>query len=114
MASVIGLEVASFIAGDEVDARLNERCTAAAATIWAYAKNFTRGNGFDGVTGEPKDDIRQVIVAASARLAGNPEQIDTVTGSEQIRGSFQGWNSIERIILGSYRRQASATPQVVC
>jgi hypothetical protein len=73
--------------------------------VTVMAKAYTRGRGF--VAGEPNDEIAAVITAASARLAGNGEQlarkkVDDVEYEYTLRGSF-GWTLAELFVLNRYR-----------
>src|SRR5690606_39709278 len=70
------------------------------AVMTALVRAYTRGVGFvDGVPAEP---IRAVIVAASARLVANPEQVDAyVSGrSEEHTSELQSReNLVCRLLL---------------
>ncbi len=78
-------------------------------TVTAMVRGYTRGRGFDPVTGEPAADLSLVIIASTARLMTNPEH----TISEQIldyairRGVFAGWTLPELAVLHRYRRRAA-------
>lgn len=76
--------------------------------ITAMARSYTRGNGF--TDGEPNEDIRAVIITATARLMTNPGQlaVDETVGSfsKSIRGGFAGWTLAETFVLNRYRVRA--------
>lgn len=69
--------------------------------ITEFARIYTRGNGFhvDGVA-EP---LAGVILAATARLASNPEQLDIQVGSVRRASFFKGWSLAEQRVLNNYR-----------
>ena len=100
----LGQKVAAMLTGRFDDPDLVALCRNTGETISALAMNFTRGAGF--VAGWPNKDIEAVIISATARLAANPEQIESQVGTAIVRGAFTGWSPLERIVLGSYRKQA--------
>ena len=104
VASDLGERVAQMLTGRFDDPDLVRLCRSTGETITHLARNFTRGRGF--VAGLPNKDIEAVIVSATARLAANPEQIESQVGTAIVRGGFNGWSPLERIVLGSYRGQA--------
>jgi hypothetical protein len=79
------------------------------AIITSMAKAHTRGQGFD-LNGNPADEIRAVILTASARLLSNAKGLlyDEAVGPESIsyRSAFSGWTLIERMCLDRYRVKA--------
>lgn len=77
------------------------------AIVRAMARSYTRDRGFDPVTGEPFDDVAAVIVTATARLMGNPDQLAKSTGPFTVNGGFTGWNLAETFVLNRYRVRAS-------
>lgn len=91
--------------GREVDAG---QAAAVLGIISAMASAYTRGQGF--VDGEPSNDVRAVILAASARLLTEPSQI--VAGEDmgpftvQYRSAFDGWTVAELAVLDRYRVRA--------
>lgn len=100
----LGQKVAAMLTGRFDDPDLVALCRSTGETITHLARNFTRGRGF--VAGHPNADIEAVIISATARLAANPEQIESQVGTAIVRGGFNGWSPLERIVLGSYRKQA--------
>ena len=72
--------------------------------ITAMARAYTRGNGFTG--SEPNEEISAVLVAATARLMGNPDQLEYRVGNVSFQSSFQGWNLAEQFVLNRYRKRA--------
>lgn len=103
MAAVTGQRVADFLGGGS-DASLVTLAERHAAIVTMMASGYTRGVGFaDGV---PNDEIASVIVAASARMVSNPQQIAHDVGGVSMRGGWQGWNLAERLVLNRYRKKA--------
>ncbi|MGB3697581.1 MAG: hypothetical protein WBA05_09120, partial [Gordonia sp. (in: high G+C Gram-positive bacteria)] len=75
-----------------------------ATVITEMARAYTRDAGFNGP--DPNSQIAAVIVAATARLVGNPEQIAHGIGDVQYRGGFSGWSLAETTVLNRYRKRA--------
>lgn len=96
--------VSEFLTGSTVDERLVAMATVHIGVVTHFARIYTRGNGFyvDGVVPE----IASVILAATARLASNPGQIDITIGSVRRQGSFKGWTLAEQKVLNPYRKVA--------
>lgn len=77
----------------------------------AMVKSYTRGLGFDLVTGDPAADLGAVILLVASRLYDNPEG----TRSETLRShayisalaGFQGYTLAELAVLHRYRRRAA-------
>lgn len=73
-----------------------------------FVKGYKRGRGFlleaDGV----EDDIRAVIITATARLATNPSQVEReqADGWSAV-GSFNGFTLPELFVLYKYRRRTA-------
>lgn len=72
--------------------------------ITAMAQAYTRGNGFDD--GHPNDDVAAVLVTATARLMGNPDQTNYRVGNISYQSHFQGWTLAETFVLNRYRKTA--------
>lgn len=87
----------------ESDEKVQQHLDAATAMVNAY----TRGRGFDSVTGDPSDDLAGVIVAFAARSVDNP-----VADRQQSVGPFGrtpavvGWSLPELAVLNRYRAKA--------
>ncbi len=96
-----GADVAAFLGVDGLEdlARSHVR------VITEFARVYTRGNGFypDGVA-EP---VADVILAATARLVSNPEQLDIQVGSTRRASFFQGWTLAEQRVLNDHRKVAA-------
>lgn len=84
------------------------QATAVLGVITALASAYTRGQGF--TDGEPNNDVRAVILTASARLLSEPSQI--VAGEDmgpfaiQYRSGFDCWTVAELAVLDRYRVRA--------
>jgi len=98
-----GEEVASFL-GASLDGRTVGLAAEHVQVITELARSYCRGNGFyeEGIA----KPIREVIVAATARLVAHPEQIDVQVGSVRRRAGFKGWSLAEQRVLNEYRRTA--------
>lgn len=79
------------------------------AIVTSQVSAYTRGVGF--VDGVPNDELRGVILLASLRILGNPEQLSrsVVRGPESAdwRGGFSGFTVGERMTLDRYRVKAA-------
>lgn len=76
--------------------------------VTAMASAYTRGAGF--TAGVPNDEIRAVILSASARLLSNPSGLayDETEGPSSVsyRSAFNGWTAAELFVLNRFRVQA--------
>jgi len=99
-----GYDVAAFL-GQSDDETLVALAEEHLPIVTALSRSYTRGNGF--TTGEPADDIRAVIVCATARLMANPEQLGYQRGSVSLAGGFTGWSLAETFVLNRYRKRAA-------
>lgn len=100
---VTGQDVADFLGqGDDPDlvALAGQHVT----IITAMAQAYTRGGGFDGQ--EPREDVAAVITTATARLMGNPDQVQYKSGNTSFQSYFTGWSLAETFVLNRYRKRA--------
>lgn len=100
----LGERVAKFL-GKEGDTDVIARAEFHAEIVTDYVYGYTRGRGFtDDI---PERPLRSVIVAATARLTGNPEQVSYyVTGDYSERPAvLSGWLLHELQTLNNYRRR---------
>lgn len=85
-----------------------EQGTAVLTIVTAMASAYTRGLGF--ASGVPCDEIRAVILTASARLVSNASGLlyQESEGPSNISYSsaFEGWSIAELFVLDSYRVKA--------
>ena len=73
--------------------------------ITAMASAYTRGVGFN--EGVPNDEISAVLTAATARLMGNPDQLQYKVGNISFQTGFRGWSLAETFVLNRYRKRAA-------
>lgn len=76
--------------------------------VSALAASYTRGQGF--TAGVPADDVRAVILSASARLLSDPTgnlRSETAGPFSKTYGNgFVGWTVAELAVLNRYRARA--------
>ena len=74
--------------------------------IESYVYGYTRGNGFSA-TGEPNRQLSNVIVAVTAKLTYNPEQVTYYqAGDYSERPQYlTGWTLMEQAVLNNYRKR---------
>ncbi|MDO0973783.1 hypothetical protein [Mycolicibacterium frederiksbergense] len=101
--AVTGQDVADFL-GQGTDTALVALAGEVVPVITAMVRAYTRTRGFTAA--EPNDELAAVITTASARMAANPEQIQSKVGSVEIRGGFQGFSLAETFVLNRYRKTA--------
>lgn len=70
--------------------------------VTAMAIAYTRDRGVN-TDGSYRSGVAEVIISASCRLLGNPDQVDHGLGSEWTRGGFTGWTLAEQFVLNRYR-----------
>lgn len=78
------------------------------STVTQLARGYTRGQGFNAAC-VPVDDVRAVILTASARLYGNPEGVAARTmGPFQVQFAPDNfsWTVAELFVLNRYRERA--------
>lgn len=100
----LGKRVAAHL-GQPDDTELIALANVHAETVTDYVWGYTRGRGF---TDEVPDRLlRSVIVAATARLTSNPEQVSYyVAGDYSERPAvLAGWLLHELAVLNKYRRR---------
>lgn len=77
--------------------------------VTEYVRGYTRGRGFDAVSDAPANPLESVIVAATARLTANPEQVSYyATGDYSERPAvLAGWTLPELAVLNRYRKRTA-------
>lgn len=102
---MVGSDDLETLIGRKVSA---EQAEAVIAIVTSMARAYTRGTGF--TAGEPNEDIRAVILTASARLLSNPSGLlfDDSVGPESVsyRSAFTSWTTAELFTLNRYRVRA--------
>jgi hypothetical protein len=108
MTAVAPADLAALLGVDVEDDLSAEQAQAVIDIVTALVKSATRGNGF--VSGEPVEDLRAVILTASARLWRHPSQIDygETKGPESIffRSGFDGFTVAENYAISRFRVKA--------
>lgn len=100
-----GLDVVNFL-GRSGDPPMLALATEHVKITTAFCRAHTRGRGFDDE--EVAEDLRAVIVAATARLVVNPAQVQRESADGyDVLGSFNGWSLPELIILNGYRQRTA-------
>lgn len=102
-----GADVAGFL-GRGSDAAFVALCNVHVPLVTAFVRGSTRGVGFEDPsdsTSDLQEDLRAVIITATARLVVNPAQVEREGADSYFAvGSFQGWSLPELAILHAYRR----------
>ncbi len=70
---------------------------------------YTRGQGFNAVTGQPGDDLAAVVLLAAGRIYTNPAATEMTTVDDYtVRyAAFNGWTLPELAVLNTYRRRTA-------
>lgn len=91
-------------AGELLDSGDRPLAAAHVLTVLEYVKGYTRDRGFTGYL--PARPLAAVIVAASARLYVNPEQLSyyQVGDYSERPATLAGWTMAELGVLRRYRR----------
>lgn len=103
--SVTGQDVADFL-GQGTNTPLVALAGEHVTIITAMARAYTRGRGWDEVTGDPSPDLAAVITTATARLVANPQQLRHSVGDVAFNDSFRGWSLAETYVLNAHRVRA--------
>lgn len=103
-----GQDLADFL-GQGDDAQLVALSARHLDAVIAMAQAYTRGRGFSPDSWQVESDLAAVILTASARLVGNPEQYrrEQVGDYSVTPTPFVGWSLVETFVLNRYRRRAS-------
>jgi len=72
-------------------------------------RTYTRGEGFNIVTGAPGDDLAAVVLMAAGRIYTNPAATEmTSIDDYTVRyAAFNGWTLPELAVLNTYRRRTA-------
>lgn len=97
-------EVAAYL-GEAGDATVETLAATHLTHVVALARSRTRGRGFDG-NGRCADDLAAVIVAATARQLGNPEQDRRMQFGDFSVLPTTGWSLVEQAVLNRWRKTA--------
>lgn len=101
---VTGQDIANFL-GRGDDTELVSLASLHLPIVTAFVRAYVRGNGF--VTGEPNDDLQQVIKTATTRLVVNPQQARRIQIDDfsQTFATLDGFTLPELAVLNLYRRR---------
>ena len=101
----LAVRVAAHL-GRPGDDATTDQARAHVPIVTAFCHGYTRGNGFD-VESDPAADVAAVIVAATARLTANPEQVAMYSAADYSErpAVFTGWTIAEQFVLHRYRRR---------
>jgi hypothetical protein len=102
-----GADVARFL-GRASDAEFVKLADQHIPLVTSFIRAYTRGRGFDDDSEEVEDDVRAVIITATARLVVNPAQVsrESVDGYSAV-GSLNGFTLPELAVLHLYRRRTT-------
>ncbi len=105
--------MAAYTAAD-LAAHLQQDVDTATATLALkvaadIAHTYTRGAGFDPITGDPGDDLAAVILTSAGRTYVNPAHTvqETIDDYTVRHAGFTGWTLPELAVLNTYRRRAA-------
>jgi hypothetical protein len=105
-----GADVAGFL-GRGSDTAFVALCDIHAPLVAAFVRSYVRGVGFEDPTdpdSDLEDDLRAVIITATARLVVNPTQVEMeAADSYSVRGGFHTWSLPELGVLHRYRRRTA-------
>ena len=90
----------------DVDTATAVLCLKVAADV---VFSYTRGQGFNAVTGAPGDDLAAVVLTSTGRMYTNPAhtQQETIDDYTVRYAGFTGWTLPELAVLNTYRRRAA-------
>ena len=105
MAAYTATDLAASLQQD-LDTATATLCLKIAADV---AHTYTRGAGFDPITGDPGDDLAAVILTSAGRGYVNPThaQQETIDDYTVRFAGFSGWTLSELAVLNTYRRRAA-------
>lgn len=107
----LGVRVAAFL-GRAGDQETIDQADAHASIVTEYVYGYTRGRGFITYSNAPDEyerGIESVIISATARLTGNPEQVSYYAAGDYSErpAVLAGWTLPERAVLNRYRRRTA-------
>ncbi len=70
-------------------------------------RTYTRGAGFDPLTGQPSDDLGFVVLKLAGREYRNPTSFLAETAGARSVRHGEGWTLPELAVLNTYRRRAA-------
>ncbi len=105
MAAYTAVDLAAHLQQDVDTATATLALRVAADVVHTY----TRGVGFDPITGVPGDDLAAVILTSAGRVYVNPAhtQSETIDDYTVRHAGFTGFTLPELVVLNTYRRRAA-------
>jgi hypothetical protein len=101
-----GQDVAGFL-GRGSDTAFVALCNVHVPLVTAFVRSYVRGQGFDKYD-DMEEDLRAVIITATARLVVNPAQVEREgADSYYAVGSFNGFSLPELAVLHNFRRRTA-------
>jgi len=70
-------------------------------------RTYTRGEGFNIVTGAPGDDLAAVVLTLAGRMYRNPSNFLAETAGARSVRYGEGWTLPELATLNTYRRRSA-------
>ena len=70
-------------------------------------RTYTRGEGFDPLTGAPGNDLAAVALTLAGRMYRNPSNFLAETAGARSVRYGDGWTLPELAVLNTYRRRAA-------
>ena len=68
---------------------------------------YTRGAGFDPITGAPGNDLAAVVLTLAGRMYRNPSSFLAETAGARSVRHGEGWTLPELAVLNTYRRRTA-------
>jgi len=103
--------VAAYTATDLAASLQTDLDTASAVLALKVATDvvfaYTRGQGFNVVTGAPGDDLAAVVLTLAGRMYRNPSSFLAETAGARSVRHGEGWTLPELAVLNTYRRMAA-------
>lgn len=100
-----GADVAAFL-GQEDDPVIVALAGQHVGPVVAFARSYTRGEGFDSARHTMAEDLHAVVLAAAARMVNNPEQVEQERLADYSVTPTVGWTLVELAVLNRYRKRA--------
>lgn len=101
-------DVAAFL-GFAGDADVVALADSHLPVVSLFVNAYTRGVGFDPISGDPTPELDAVILTATARMVSNPENLarEEISGRYTRVPAVAGWTLPELAVLHRYRRRTA-------
>ncbi len=103
MAAYLATDLASLLQTDLDTASAVLALKVAADLVHTY----TRGAGFDAITGAPGNDLAAVVLTLAGRMYRNPSSFLAETAGARSVRYGEGWSLPELCVLNTYRRRTA-------